>query len=391
MVFPRFGRRKDVSSETTEPSTPPEAFPASPMTNGAMPAGSDGTGTRRPRRRRPRRTEGYAGTGEKKMTGTPDAGSAAPAPEGEGEGAGTTRSRRRRRTSAEMQADRSERSEQIERAARERVGYVEPPDSYIDVNKRPPLAAPAPLAAAEEGVEPTHTRRRRRTRAKSAEETAATPAPAIAPVVEPAKPVRTRRTTTGAVTRTTRPAAVPAPIQSSGSGMDVALAQRSTSLAKIGIFVDVPNIMYAAERSRVVVDFGQLLTYLVGDRELVRASAYAPISDDPTLRLETQRFVQPFMAHGYRIVTKPLKRFADGSVKANFDVELAIDILTMSERLDVVCIVSGDGDFSRVVDLIASRGVRVEVAAFAHSTAAELRTVADRFTDLAEYVKSYQK
>jgi uncharacterized LabA/DUF88 family protein len=161
---------------------------------------------------------------------------------------------------------------------------------------------------------------------------------------------------------------------------------RSVDQARLGIFVDVPNVVYAAERLRVRLDFGKVLSFIVRGRELVRASAYAPISDDPMANLETQRFVQPFVGLGYRIVTKPLKRYADGSMKANFDVELAIDVLSMSDRLDVVTLVSGDGDFRRLVDLVASKGVRVEVVAFGQSTAAELRAVADEYIDIHEHL-----
>jgi len=151
---------------------------------------------------------------------------------------------------------------------------------------------------------------------------------------------------------------------------------------RVGVFVDVPNIMYAAERLKVTIDYAKLLRYLVRGRELVRASAYAPISDDLQEPLHTQRFVQPFMGYGYRMVTKPLKRFADGSIKANFDIELAIDILTMCDRLDTVVLLSGDSDFRRLVDLVTSKGVRVEVAAFGDSTAAELRAAADEYIEL---------
>jgi uncharacterized LabA/DUF88 family protein len=160
-----------------------------------------------------------------------------------------------------------------------------------------------------------------------------------------------------------------------------------SAMPRIAVFVDVPNIMYAAERYRVAVDFGKLLDYVAHDRTLIRASAYAPISDDPSQRLEAQRFVEPFVNHGYRIVTKPLKRFADGSIKANFDVELAMDILTMSDRLDIVSLVSGDGDFRRLVDIVASKGVRVEVVSFAQSTSAELKAVADTYIDLTQHLK----
>ncbi|MCH7837405.1 MAG: NYN domain-containing protein [Chloroflexi bacterium] len=159
-----------------------------------------------------------------------------------------------------------------------------------------------------------------------------------------------------------------------------------TERPRVGIFVDVPNIVYAAERLKISIDFGKLMEFLSRDRELVRASAYAPINDDPDAELETQRFVKPFVGLGYRIVTKQLKRYSDGSTKANFDVELAIDVLTMSDRLDIVVLVSGDGDFRRLVELVASKGVRVEVVAFGASTAAELRAVADEYIDINDHI-----
>jgi uncharacterized LabA/DUF88 family protein len=154
------------------------------------------------------------------------------------------------------------------------------------------------------------------------------------------------------------------------------------ALPKVAIFLDVPNLIYTAEQMGVRIHFGRLLDYLTQGRQLVRATAYAPITDDPMTRFETQRFVAPVINQGYKIVSKPWKRFADGSMKANFDIELAVDILTMSDRLDVVVLLSGDGDFRRVCELVESKGVRVEVVAFAASTAMELRAVADQYTDL---------
>jgi len=156
---------------------------------------------------------------------------------------------------------------------------------------------------------------------------------------------------------------------------------------RVGVFVDVPNVIYAAERIGYTVDFGKMLALLTRNRELVRASAYAPVSDDPQMRLETQKFVAPFVNRGYRIITKPLKRFADGTMKGNFDVELAMDVLTMADRLDVVCLVSGDGDFHRLVEMVASKGVRVEIIAFSASTSAELRTSGDEYIDLGLHLR----
>jgi uncharacterized LabA/DUF88 family protein len=170
-------------------------------------------------------------------------------------------------------------------------------------------------------------------------------------------------------------------ISRSGSA-NAAAGSNALALPKVGIFLDVPNLIYTAEQLGVRIHFGRLLDYLTEGRQLVRATAYAPITDDPLTRFEAQRFVQPVLGHGYKIVSKPWKRFADGSMKANFDIELAVDILTMSDRLDIVVLLSGDGDFRRVVELVESKGVRVEVVAFAASTAMELRAVADSYVDV---------
>lgn len=155
--------------------------------------------------------------------------------------------------------------------------------------------------------------------------------------------------------------------------------ERSARHARLGIFVDVPNLLYGTDRP---IDMGRLLDYLTDGREVVRATAYAPVSDNPMEPVQQQRFVAPFVPYEYRIVTKPLKRFADGSIKGNFDVEMAVDMLTMADRLDVVAIVSGDADFARVVEEIQSKGVRVEVVAFAGSTSQEMRALADRYVEV---------
>jgi uncharacterized LabA/DUF88 family protein len=169
-------------------------------------------------------------------------------------------------------------------------------------------------------------------------------------------------------------------LQGLGGGVGGARA----NLPRTGIFVDAPNVVYAADNARVSLDYGRMLKYLSRDRQLVHALSYSPIIDDirEGIRYETQRFVAPFLRAGYKLITKPLKRFSDGSAKGNFDIELALDILTMAERLDIVVLVSGDSDFESVIEHIQSQGVRVEVVAFASNVSTELVNVADTFIDI---------
>jgi uncharacterized LabA/DUF88 family protein len=179
------------------------------------------------------------------------------------------------------------------------------------------------------------------------------------------------------------------PIAEALNGVRTALEDLDRRMARLerrqrlGVFVDVPNVIYGAERGERMINMGKLLDMLSEGRDLVRATAYSPVSDDPGEPIERQKFVAPFVPHEYRIVTKPLKRFADGSIKGNFDVEMAVDMVTMAERLDVIALVSGDADFARVVEVLQGRGVRVEVVAFENSTSAEMRAIADHYIELS--------
>lgn len=152
---------------------------------------------------------------------------------------------------------------------------------------------------------------------------------------------------------------------------------------RVGVFVDAANVEKGREERRISIEWARVLRHLSEGRRLARAVAYAPISDDPGVSIETQRFVEPFLDHGFRVVTKPLKRFQGGAIKANLDIEIALDVIQMLDRLDVVCLVSGDGDFEALVEAVQSHGVRVEVASFLHNTAANLRNAADEFIDLS--------
>lgn len=164
-------------------------------------------------------------------------------------------------------------------------------------------------------------------------------------------------------------------------------AAASAPPARVGVFVDAANVELASDRLRARFDWKKILEMLTRDRQLVRAIAYSPVHDDPGVSIETQRFVEPFLGKGYKVVTKPLKRFADGSIKANVDIEMALDVIEMADRLDVVCLISGDGDFQRLVEVVQSKGVRVEVVAVGSSTASNLRNAADYYIDLQSRLK----
>ncbi len=145
---------------------------------------------------------------------------------------------------------------------------------------------------------------------------------------------------------------------------------------RVGVFIDVQNMFYAARQLYgSKLNFARLLEYVARDRALVRAIAYVV----QTPEIDQSNFLTMLRSNGYEIRSKDLKQRPDGSAKGDWDMGLALDALAMSERLDVVAIVSGDGDFAELVNFLKARGVRVEVYSFPYSTAEELRHSANEY------------
>jgi uncharacterized LabA/DUF88 family protein len=151
---------------------------------------------------------------------------------------------------------------------------------------------------------------------------------------------------------------------------------------RLGIFVDTANVSDRAHKNPTVIDYSKLREHIVGDRRLVHARAYCAVYDNYDLRIEKQKTVEPLWERGFDIVTKPVKVFADGSRKADLDLTLTIDIVRRIETIDVLVLVSGDGDYVPLVDYVREKGVRVEVYSFVESLAKELRIAADQWYDL---------
>lgn len=154
------------------------------------------------------------------------------------------------------------------------------------------------------------------------------------------------------------------------------------STERVGVFVDVANLLYSARTSRITIDFGKLLDFLRGNRRLVRAQAYCPTSPQSG---EDQMFLQAVKGLGYRITTKNYKTFSSGAKKADLDLDLCMDVVRLVDgrAVDCIVLVSGDSDFMPMLDYCSDHGVRVEVAAFDEAMSATLRQSCDLFINLA--------
>lgn len=150
---------------------------------------------------------------------------------------------------------------------------------------------------------------------------------------------------------------------------------------RVGVLVDVQNMYYTA---RVLygkkVNFKNILEDAVSERKLIRAVAYGVQTEEG---MEAP-FFEALENAGYEVKKKELQIFAGGAKKADWDVGIAMDAVRFSKSMDVIVLVSGDGDYVPLLEYIQNTaGCRVEVLAFRESTSAKLVDKADEFYDLS--------
>lgn len=160
---------------------------------------------------------------------------------------------------------------------------------------------------------------------------------------------------------------------------------------KVGVFVDGSNLYAASRALGMNIDYKKLRDVVASPGRLIRTFYY-------TALLEDQEYspLRPLVGwldyNGYHVVTKRAKEFmnADGvrKIKGNMDIELCIDMMEMAPHLDHMILMSGDGDFRRLVEAVQNKGVRVTVISTVKSSppmvADELRRQADVFIELDE-------
>jgi uncharacterized LabA/DUF88 family protein len=160
---------------------------------------------------------------------------------------------------------------------------------------------------------------------------------------------------------------------------------------KTALFIDGANLYATTKSLGFDIDYKRLLKEFQSRGNLLRAFYYTALIED-----QEYSSIRPLLDwldyNGYTVVTKPAKEFTDAmgrrKVKGNMDLELAVDVMELSDHLDHVVLFSGDGDFRPVVESIQRKGVRVTVISTITTQppmiADELRRQADIFIDLNE-------
>ena len=146
--------------------------------------------------------------------------------------------------------------------------------------------------------------------------------------------------------------------------------------------VDVSNMYHSAKNLyNKRVDFEEILKGAVEGRKLIRAIAYV-------IKTETEEempFFEALSQQGFEVKMKDLQIFAGGAKKADWDVGITVDAMKLADKLDVIILVTGDGDYLPLVSYLQNtKGCLVEIMAFRQTASSKLVGESDDFIDLSE-------
>jgi uncharacterized LabA/DUF88 family protein len=158
---------------------------------------------------------------------------------------------------------------------------------------------------------------------------------------------------------------------------------------RIAVFVDGSNLFAAARTLGFDIDYKALLNEFASKGVLVRALYYTALIEDQDFS-PLRPLVDWLDYNGFTVITKPAKEYVDSTgrrkIKGNMDIEIAVDVMTLSENVDHIVLFSGDGDFRRLIEAVQRRGKRVTVVSTMKTqpsmVADELRRQADTFMEL---------
>lgn len=153
-------------------------------------------------------------------------------------------------------------------------------------------------------------------------------------------------------------------------------------MQKIAIFADVQNIYYTCKHHyQKHFNYGAFWRQATANRQIIAAYAYAIERGDA----KQQGFQKILKDIGFQVKLKPYIQRSDGSAKGDWDVGITLDMLELAEQVDVLILLSGDGDFQMLLQRTRERfQAQSEVYGVASLTAQSLIESADRFVAIDE-------
>ena len=159
---------------------------------------------------------------------------------------------------------------------------------------------------------------------------------------------------------------------------------------KTVVFIDGANLYATARGLDFDIDYKKLLAMFRDRSNLLRAYYYTVLIEDQEYS-PLRPLVDWLDYNGYTLTTKPARDFTDSPgnrrIRNSINIDLAVDMLEIAERVDHIVLFSGDGGYRKLIEAVQRQGTRVTVISTVANNAAviadELRRQADSFIDLS--------
>jgi len=161
---------------------------------------------------------------------------------------------------------------------------------------------------------------------------------------------------------------------------------------KAKVYIDGANIFYTQKKLGWVLDWMKIRKLIESEIEVIEWKYYVGIKKDDEKILGYLKYLDKI---GFDLFTKPLKKIKINSkeiiYKANFDVEMTVDILLDKSKYDELIIFSGDSDFQYLVKKLKDVGKKIKVFSSRKTISWELKLEANKITYLEDIKKKIER
>jgi uncharacterized LabA/DUF88 family protein len=155
---------------------------------------------------------------------------------------------------------------------------------------------------------------------------------------------------------------------------------------RVAILIDGQNIYLSAKARGAKPDYSRIMNVSNG-RQVIRAIIYNILPDG----VDQSKFIYAMESMGYEVRSKRPRPLPDGTFKADWDMQIAIDAIALADKVDVMVILTGDSDFVPLIYALKSKGVKVEIMSFRQTTGKELIDAADVYIEITEDMLIYDQ
>lgn len=152
------------------------------------------------------------------------------------------------------------------------------------------------------------------------------------------------------------------------------------------VYIDGSNIFYTQKQIGWSIDWAKAKKILQENYNVLEIRYYTGLKEGDK---KMDRYLKYLRTINFTIITKPLKKIKLRNTKnslktsktpfiykANFDVEIAVDILLDKSKLTKIILFSGDSDFSYLIKKLKKSGKRVIIFSSRKTLSWELKLVA---------------